>query len=647
MYKYLSDKQFLDNLTNDKNKQKYLKVIFLTFDEKPIFEISGISQSGTLSINGESIIRRTINFTLLANESNKYFKTKESYLNKKIKVEVGYKNNINNIYDPVIWFPCGIFVISSYASNISTSGWTLSISAKDKMVLLDGSVGGTLPASVTFHERYEYDNDGNLTITTPTIFQIIQESVNHYGKEPLNNIIITDIEETAKLLIKYRGDIPIYFKDDYSSFIITSNISDYKDYIIKFVNGQDIGYMNTDFTYPGELIFNAGSSVVNLLSKICEVLGNYEFFYNIEGKFIFQEKKNYLNKSYTPIVNVNEELYIKNFSDTKYAYALYDSSTVISYTENPKFDNIKNDFIVWGQKTLSSGQSYQIRYHLAVDSKPQLNLCKQYMWKILDLQENLLKYEFTLEEKNDTIETENAILIGKPCEEWREELYRQALLNAKDSSAEGDYDQELLAEWRKLYDTMNQEWEQEWKDSGFNSKWTGWNPAVFLNPSSLSYWLDLLDNNFLLNKYSVKNIGRRSKIINNTSISSIYNKEIPDVIFLENMQEENREELISKYKAIGQKYCFIKPEQLEYFSLSSTYSSAFDFIRELLYQNLVLNTTIQISALSRYYLEPNNIIYIKNQDKGIEGNYLINQLSFNLSQSDTMNITVVEVYNRV
>jgi len=59
--------------------------------------------------------------------------------------------------------------------------------------------------------------------------------------------------------------------------------------------------MTTSFTYPGELILSAGETVAGLLDKIAKTLGNHEFFYDVYGNFIFQEKRNYLNSSYTPI----------------------------------------------------------------------------------------------------------------------------------------------------------------------------------------------------------------------------------------------------------------------------------------------------------------------------------------------------------
>jgi hypothetical protein len=45
--------------------------------------------------------------------------------------------------------------------------------------------------------------------------------------------------------------------------------------------------METDFTYPGELVFEAGQTVTEVLDKIISAIGNYEYFYDLEGHFVF------------------------------------------------------------------------------------------------------------------------------------------------------------------------------------------------------------------------------------------------------------------------------------------------------------------------------------------------------------------------
>jgi hypothetical protein len=54
----------------------------------------------------------------------------------------------------MLWFPLGIYVISSVAISHSNSGLTVSIQAKDKMCLLNGECGGVFSSSVVF-DNYE------------------------------------------------------------------------------------------------------------------------------------------------------------------------------------------------------------------------------------------------------------------------------------------------------------------------------------------------------------------------------------------------------------------------------------------------------------------------------------------------------------
>jgi len=52
------------------------------------------------------------------------------------------------------------------------------------------------------------------------------------------------------------------------------------------------------------LVGNAGDTVTTILDQIRDTLGNYEYFYDINGNFRFQEIKNYLNTSKsTEIIN--------------------------------------------------------------------------------------------------------------------------------------------------------------------------------------------------------------------------------------------------------------------------------------------------------------------------------------------------------
>lgn len=634
MFEYLNDMDFLTQLDKLHMRVQYAKIILLSFkDEEPIKEIQGSITSGNLSVNGSSAIRRTINLTMLASIDNSNLEDidNEISINKKIKVLIGYDNPLKSYknYGDIIWFPCGLFVLSSANISRSTSGWNISITGKDKMCLLDGTAGGTLPASITFHESLVQLDNGDVEIQYPTIFQIIYEAVNHWGGEAIENIIITDIDEEIKMLVRYMGDKPVYFSNDYQSLSFEAQ----EDYPHMFSYGQDAGYKYTDFTYPGELVLNAGDTVVTLLDKIVSTLGNYEYFYNIDGKFVFQEIKNYLNTG-SPLLELSPEDYVRSYNNAKFLYSLTDLDTTTAITRNPKYDNVKNDFYVWGKRKTSTGVEVSIRYHLAIDDKPDIDLAMQNMWEVKDKKSNLIvRYDFnTLDDYS--VDDYTVILVGTPCDEWREELYRRAL-NAQVSNSVYDnyYDSELIAEWRNLYNPMNKNWDAT----------NHWNPDVFNDPGSINFWLDFIDTSSALGKYSIKNIGRRTKVVNNNDIKTVYNSEVPDVVFIEGLDQD----LIVKYQGIGQRFFILTNEYYDMFSISTTGTSCFDQIREMMYQNLCYNTTISLTCLPKYYIEPNNIIRVEDKDSNIYGNYQITQYSLPLTYNGTMSITATEVLTRV
>ena len=1105
MREYLTDSKFLSMLDEMRIKKHYAKITVLSFvDEKPLREIQGIATAGSVTVNGQAALRRTISLTVSGIENENDINNIENIIsiNKKVKIEVGLENPFEDYknYGDIIWFPLGTYVINQATTSTTASSANISISGKDKMCMLDGTCGGTLPSAVTFHETQYEDDNGDISIEQVPIFTIIKECVTHFGKEPEQNVIINDVDMTAKLSTKYVGQNPIWFSKDYKSFVISENAPEDENFLQhKFIYGQDVGYQETDFTYPGELVFSAGDTVTSVLDKIIESLGNYEYFYDLDGHFIFQQKKNYLNYYYTPITQINDNYYIKAFSDSKYYYTFIDAKDALSYYNSPKYENIKNDFIVWGDKTDANGVTKTIQYHLAIDEKPQIDLANQYMWditkgngdhayylfeyeknnynqtpeqkaieiiytenhseitdssietaikkditnnilqnysfyngdqfilyykiifsdqiryykvvllnreiidfiyledltdiidftylafgvypkkdeedasddnsssdnepidrpdrpntpdldpgfgisdsqhrgtqrdkqnqldpdfsvdpdgsskpsddaddkkddntkvknkefylvqkriidnvdvlgyynkkgewiqifelseelnltninnlinkvkqnyylkiikdinfdeinkeydfnfinqnnvllvsstglliyklnsydskgnkqeynysipdsysaikdsenktliseeehkelvkvlleyyktnkddlidditliynyidindisgdnpsgsdnkkgsdlllpfldpvegkkdqlKVLKDQEDIIKKIFILRDNgnytlNEIIEeitnayNSNVIdfsilpenskikiitytpkepefdyednfyftLIGTPCHEWREELFRQALLNSENGSQKGDYDDELLAKinneylWRKqLFDPQNETWHEEWNnqiDSANSNEekidtWDGWNPAIYIDPSLITYWLDFIDVDQLVSKYSVNKIGRRTKALTKTNMSLLYKLNVPDVIFFENTGEADLIQKIEEYTLEGQAYCALKPGQMKLFSSSGTGSTAFDYIREMLYQYLIYNLTVTINCAPRYYLEPNNLIYIDDKKSNIKGEFVITQYTLPLTYNGNMSITTNEALTRV
>ena len=53
-----------------RNRNVEAEIVLLTYDEKPIRAIQGELSTGSLTVNGSSAVRRTINLTMFASELN-------------------------------------------------------------------------------------------------------------------------------------------------------------------------------------------------------------------------------------------------------------------------------------------------------------------------------------------------------------------------------------------------------------------------------------------------------------------------------------------------------------------------------------------------------------------------------------------------
>ena len=377
-YVYLNDSDFLEKINSDRQQTQYVKITLLDWEENPIEEIQGLTTGGSINLNGDSAVRRTCNLSMYVYKEN-YMRITDPNnmisINKKVFLEVGLKNNTDKYTDyDIIWQPQGIYVITACGTSHSTSGITLNINLQDKMCLLNGTCGGVLPSSIQFDRYDTIDESGAYVTLRPTIVQIIRELVNHWGNEQLGKIIIKDIDERIKCAMRWIGDTPIYAYNDEGQYHMTTNKSTAEQYAYTEYNwGEDVGYIFTDFTYPGDLIANPGDTICTILDKIKSTLGNYEYFYDVDGNFHFQEIKNYLNitQATTDLNNMHNEQYLVDISKGQNVYNFKDSKLFTSYSNSPNYSNIKNDYVVWGIRQNTEGIKVPIRYHLAIDSKPQ------------------------------------------------------------------------------------------------------------------------------------------------------------------------------------------------------------------------------------------------------------------------------------
>jgi hypothetical protein len=63
--------------------------------------------------------------------------------------------------------------------------------------------------------------------------------------------------------------------------------------IVSRTTNETVGYRICDLVYAGDLITSVGENVASVLDKIKNMLSCFEYYYDIDGRFIFQRKKFY------------------------------------------------------------------------------------------------------------------------------------------------------------------------------------------------------------------------------------------------------------------------------------------------------------------------------------------------------------------
>ena len=423
MNNFLLDNDFLVNLDNYKQRELYVKIIALTLEEDPIDEIQGRVTGGSISVDGSSKLRRSCSLNLISDKLNV-----SEYLwclNTKIRVSIGMRNYIDPVkYGEIVWFPQGTFVLNSFNISVNNTSSTIAIQGKDKMCLLNGDVGGNLTALSYAFDIVEEENGYNSYYKKKLpLHYIIREAVHTFANEPYHNIIINDLDEWGLELLTYRGEEPMYFvysldKEDISNMTINKDqeyeyngskktieqltriegfkfktLNDFtsqtpseattvyaKDdetgkmqafQLIRIDYGMTCGYRITDLVYPSDLILNVGEGLTSMLDKIVSMLGNFEYFYNLDGQFVFQKKRTYVQTSWNNLVNNGEEQWAEGAAYTSSSvYSLYNSKLVSSFSNSPALNNVKNDFSIWGTKKGATGIDLPIHMRYAIDKKP-------------------------------------------------------------------------------------------------------------------------------------------------------------------------------------------------------------------------------------------------------------------------------------
>lgn len=707
---------FLQEIDNFVNQKQYVKITLLNWNEEPIKEIQGELSGGSISKDGSSSVRRTCSLTAIVDrgEYNIEDSKMDFAINKKIYIECGIKNYSKHYKDyPILWFPQGVFFISNFSitSNVS-SNISISLTLKDKMCGLNGEVGGTFPAAVILDEMDTQSPTGQFVHQKILIYDIIQEIVHHYGGEPLNNILIEDVPNRIKRVMRWTGENPLYLKaisaDGYTWYEgLLDKPSDMTG-IKQYNTNEDVGYTYADFVYDIELTANLGESVVTVLDKIKQYLGNYEYFYDEFGVFHFREIKNYLNTTQSKILldDMDAKDYLAETTTGKTVYSFSDKTNIVSITQNPQYANIKNDYVIQGlRKRTNSNASVLVRYHLAIDRKPTVGNTYKNLLLYEEADTNLIKaaYPLSLGKDEELPQPGNFNIIyrveedgeskfyywedevykevkvkkyyssaseGYTTKDWRTELYLQGLLAKNLGTDAGQYYAKIQDSFganlgESFIDDIYRQQQQNKVDVDYyfeeldafwpqiynleTQKFYGEEEDKAAYTSSLAdgnYYLDFIDPYTSgLGEFSIANIGRRTLAIQNDDVNCIFQPEVPDIVFL-NTDDDDIDIQRDECDRKGQPYSQVKSNIYQALATGGFKNGAFDQIKYQLYLHTNYQKTLSLSALPVLYLEPNSRVEINDATTNAQGDFMAQSISIPLGAGNSMSVTLNQCLER-
>ena len=425
------DRDFLKQLDEHREKEVWAKIIALTNDEEPVEEITGEISGGDIGLDGSSSVRRTCSLQMVAkdiNINNYYWGLKN-----KFKLEIGLTNRIDPRYPDIIWFPQGTYVITNFSTSHTTNNYNISIQGQDKMCLLNGTVGGSLTAlSYKFDDVEEEEKEtDSIIIKKIPIRDIIRAIVHEYAGEPYQNIIVNDLDEKGLELLEYTQTQPMWMfigtsGENTDMVVNTTRNADSIIYLVennqkmtlkefdeaaakkevvydsrvdalidenvinptivrksehaggirytlwKITKGETVGYRTTDIIYPGDLIESVGTPVTQVLDKLKNMLGNFEYFYDDDGRFVFQKKKIYIDESWNTIQGEGDNVrYVENAAYSSASEYTFEGNRLISsFSNSPNLNNVRNDFSIWGTRKSVTGNEIPVHLRYAIDKKP-------------------------------------------------------------------------------------------------------------------------------------------------------------------------------------------------------------------------------------------------------------------------------------
>ncbi len=234
-----------------------LRIEVLDSEQRIVGIIYGVV-SGSMSISGESDIRRTANFVLQPTQTEKIRLSENSllWLNKDIRMYVGLYRPKTKDYK---YYPLGYYVYTDTSASYDAATNSLSINCADFMKKLDGTKNGQLGALTTVYPAYEEDKETGEVLQYNTIRKAVIKTL-----EDLAHITHHRIDDMGehRAMPDYNEDWDKYREEN-----------------------------ETWNAIPFDQEFSSGCSVLSILTTLRDLYPNYEMFFDMESNaFICQLK---------------------------------------------------------------------------------------------------------------------------------------------------------------------------------------------------------------------------------------------------------------------------------------------------------------------------------------------------------------------
>lgn len=259
MAEIITQEDLLIVLQHSANPMLKLNIDILDSNQKIIESLECGVQSGSMSINGESDIRRTANFVIQPTLKEKIKLTENSllWLNKDMRMSVGLYNPRTKLYK---YYPLGCYVYTDTSGTYDAATDNLTINCSDFIKKLDGTKNGQLGTLLISYPAYKENEETG-------------EPIEYYI---IRNAVIETLEKLAHITNHRIDDIGEY-----------KGIPEYNDDWEKYREENK----TTWNTIPFDQEFSAGCSVLSILTTFRDLYPNYEMFFDMETNvFVCQLK---------------------------------------------------------------------------------------------------------------------------------------------------------------------------------------------------------------------------------------------------------------------------------------------------------------------------------------------------------------------